>query len=273
MVFIGVSISLRAQIKGDINGDGIVTITDALCISQKHAGIEVKSYNENMADIDCNGKIEVNDSILIAQFYVKNIPDMLCTVLPKTKTKSITPKEEFFIISSSITKGGKIIPQGNIFVKNGESITFRFYSNKDYAINSIIVDGKLKTNFEGKNKDNYIFRYVKANHTIEIVFRRAKLTWNRYGVKFDENNENAIGAPCIFETATFYSPFPIHTEMNLYKLWGNTPVLSKIFDKWIIESGKADIEDIYNNKTIIFNIYGDTVIKAIYKKTDVIIIQ
>lgn len=50
---------------GDVNGDGRLTITDALLIAQASLGL--RSVDPDAADANCDGRISITDALLVAQ--------------------------------------------------------------------------------------------------------------------------------------------------------------------------------------------------------------
>jgi photosystem II stability/assembly factor-like uncharacterized protein len=66
------------SLPGDVNGDNLINIVDALLIAQYYVGIDVAVFIEANADVDCNQVIDIVDALLIAQFYVELIPELSC---------------------------------------------------------------------------------------------------------------------------------------------------------------------------------------------------
>jgi len=62
---------------GDVNGDGIINIVDALLVAQVYVGLAPLNYNRSCADVNCSGTIDIVDALLIAQYYVGLI-DSFC---------------------------------------------------------------------------------------------------------------------------------------------------------------------------------------------------
>lgn len=54
---------------GDVNGDQIVDVTDALLTAQYYVGLDV-DINTGAADANCDGSVTIIDALLIAQYYV-----------------------------------------------------------------------------------------------------------------------------------------------------------------------------------------------------------
>ena len=59
-----------APLTGDVNGDSIIDIVDALLTAQYYVGLDPQNFNPDAADVDCNGSIDIIDALLVAQYYV-----------------------------------------------------------------------------------------------------------------------------------------------------------------------------------------------------------
>jgi endo-1,4-beta-xylanase len=57
-------------LRGDVNGDGNVTIVDALAIAQFYVGKPPAIFNQGVADVTCDGTINIVDALRVAQYYV-----------------------------------------------------------------------------------------------------------------------------------------------------------------------------------------------------------
>lgn len=57
------------DILGDVNGDGMIDIVDALLVAQYSVGKEITNFNPDVSDVDASGEIDIIDALLIAQFY------------------------------------------------------------------------------------------------------------------------------------------------------------------------------------------------------------
>lgn len=65
------------QDKGDVNGDGLVDIVDALLVARYYVGLS-SSINEDAADVDCNTTVDIVDALVISQFYVGLLEGFSC---------------------------------------------------------------------------------------------------------------------------------------------------------------------------------------------------
>ena len=55
--------------RGDLDGDGRITVNDAIGVLKIVAGWDVKDkFNCDVADVDCDGKIAIGDAILILKY-------------------------------------------------------------------------------------------------------------------------------------------------------------------------------------------------------------
>ncbi len=65
-------------VKGDVNGDGSITIIDALMIAQYYVGLNPSGFVSTNADVNCSGVIDIVDALTIAQYYVGLIAGFPC---------------------------------------------------------------------------------------------------------------------------------------------------------------------------------------------------
>ena len=66
---------VSSAVQGDVNGNGKVDIVDALMTAQYYVGLNPLGFNPDSADTNCDGNINIVDALLIAQFYVGLITD------------------------------------------------------------------------------------------------------------------------------------------------------------------------------------------------------
>jgi hypothetical protein len=74
----GVTTPPPAGSKGNVNGDGSITIVDALMIAQSTVGLNPTPFNAANADVNCDGSINIIDALMIAQRYVGLISSFPC---------------------------------------------------------------------------------------------------------------------------------------------------------------------------------------------------
>lgn len=66
------SVSVADCTIGDVNGDGIVNIVDALLIAQYYVGFITELEQRCAADFNNDGVITIVDALLVAQYYVSS---------------------------------------------------------------------------------------------------------------------------------------------------------------------------------------------------------
>ncbi|MBQ7564039.1 MAG: hypothetical protein IJT16_08620 [Lachnospiraceae bacterium] len=80
---------------------------------------------------------------------------------------SFTTDKMSYMIDAVASEGGSIDPEGVIIFEEGNSKTFRFYSDEGYEIEDVLVDsasvGKV---------DSYTFSNIHASHEILVLFKQ-----------------------------------------------------------------------------------------------------
>lgn len=74
LLILGTTISATAQVsnkKGDANGDGKVTITDAVSVVNNILGTASENFKESLADVNKDGKITISDAVGIVNIILK----------------------------------------------------------------------------------------------------------------------------------------------------------------------------------------------------------
>jgi len=61
---------------GDVNGDDLINIIDALMIAQYDVGLDPDPFPLEAADVNNDGIINIIDALLVAQYYVELIPSL-----------------------------------------------------------------------------------------------------------------------------------------------------------------------------------------------------
>lgn len=72
---------------------------------------------------------------------------------------------QYFTINASASVGGAIDPVGDIYVAQGDAVTFALEQDVNYKIQSILIDGA-----EMSAADSYTFENVSSDHTILAQF-------------------------------------------------------------------------------------------------------
>ncbi len=87
----------------------------------------------------------------------------------------VTLERDKFVISVKTGKGGTVSPSGalgNVTTYYGENKTFKITPENGYKIDKVIVDGKEVNIKDGE----YTFFAVKANHSIEVLFKKVSVS-------------------------------------------------------------------------------------------------
>jgi len=66
------------DLRGDVNGDQLVNIIDALMIAQYSVGINPPGFTLSAADVSCDGIVNIVDALMVAQYQVGIRSDLLC---------------------------------------------------------------------------------------------------------------------------------------------------------------------------------------------------
>jgi surface protein len=62
--------------KGDVDGDGVVDLADAVLVINHYVGKPVAKFNEKAADVDGDGVIDLADAVRIINFYVGKVQSL-----------------------------------------------------------------------------------------------------------------------------------------------------------------------------------------------------
>ena len=73
-------ITIEDYVKGDVDGDGVVDLADAVLVINHYVGKPVATFNDKAADVDGDGVIDLADAVLIINYYVGKI-DTLAPVM------------------------------------------------------------------------------------------------------------------------------------------------------------------------------------------------
>ena len=61
---------------GDVDGDGVIDLADAVLVINRYVGRPITNFNEKAADVDGDGVIDLADAVLIINYYVGRIPSL-----------------------------------------------------------------------------------------------------------------------------------------------------------------------------------------------------
>ena len=66
----------QTLIVGDVDGDGVVDLADAVLVINHYVGKPVTTFIEKAADVDGDGVVDLADAVLIINYYVGKIPSL-----------------------------------------------------------------------------------------------------------------------------------------------------------------------------------------------------
>jgi hypothetical protein len=69
-------ITIEDYTKGDVDGDGVIDLADAVLVINHYVGKQVVTFIDKAADVDGDGVIDLADAVLIINYYVGKIPSL-----------------------------------------------------------------------------------------------------------------------------------------------------------------------------------------------------
>jgi expansin (peptidoglycan-binding protein) len=78
VIFVLCTATSFAQVLGDVNGNGAADIIDAMLIAQYYVGNIPAVFDTAVADTNCSGTIDIIDALRVAQFYVGTLTELSC---------------------------------------------------------------------------------------------------------------------------------------------------------------------------------------------------
>ena len=73
-------ITIEDYLKGDVDGDGVVDLADAVLVINHYVGKAVSKFVEKAADVDGDGVIDLADAVRIINFYVGKVQSLAPSV-------------------------------------------------------------------------------------------------------------------------------------------------------------------------------------------------
>ncbi|MCP4347788.1 MAG: serine hydrolase [Desulfobacterales bacterium] len=112
-------------LKGDADGNGKINIFDALIIAEYTVELitEEQIPGIEFADVDGNGKVDIHDALRIAKFDAGLIPDLAAESEVKQGIFLDSPVEGLFYISGN--QSGYTDSEGKFTYEEGKSVTFK----------------------------------------------------------------------------------------------------------------------------------------------------
>lgn len=131
-------------------------------------------YWESPQDVDFYNKQSSTTSFVMPANGVLVYPvflDYSGTVGNYGYNSNNTTNGQSHVISTSILGGGQVYPSGNVFVNHLAGQTFSIIPDTGYEIAFVVIDGQPLGSV-----DEYTFKNVIADHTIQVVFRSTNLS-------------------------------------------------------------------------------------------------
>ena len=69
-------VTIEDYVKGDVDGDGVVDLADAVLVINYYVGKTVNNFAAKAADVDGDGVIDLADAVKIINYYVGKIPSL-----------------------------------------------------------------------------------------------------------------------------------------------------------------------------------------------------
>lgn len=69
-------VTVESYVKGDVDGDGVVDLADAVLVINYYVGKPVGKFMAKAADVDGDGSIDLADAVKIINFYVGKVPKL-----------------------------------------------------------------------------------------------------------------------------------------------------------------------------------------------------
>jgi hypothetical protein len=160
--------------KGDVDGNDVVNILDALKTAQYYVGLNPEGFLPEYADVTCDNKIGIIDALRIAQFYVG-----LITEFPDCKPPALTP-----------TPPPPLTPSPPPFTEG----TLELQAEKD----AVWDDAAVESAHQGYTGSGYVNTANSAGRWIEWRF----------------NLSSASEADCIFRYACGSDGRPMDLSVN-----------------------------------------------------------
>ena len=153
------TINVNTQGKGSVDVGKVLTVTEG----NTQPLIFLPDAGYHVGEVFVNG-------VAIGPIQYLGLTD----IRTNYEIKVIFAKDQSkYAVRSSVTGLGKISPNGETLVSEGDSASYTFTPNANYQLIDIIVDGiSLKKNTGIGPRDGYQFKNINKNHTIDAVFEK-----------------------------------------------------------------------------------------------------
>ncbi len=237
---VSVNHSDKTHNRGDISNDGIIDVFDVILMRKTIVESTTSQFNCGAADIDGNGKLAMNDIVLLSKYVLgklKVLPDVVTTI-PTTTVKTTKNPE---VTTTAVTKPELPLEPD----ENGVLIRESFENGMNYFINGTNAEIVSDEHFIGDNSLFISDNEISSTRTVEIdvseIFvpgvdyeakavvkqknkRKAFLDWglyytDSYGNEGYESYSNSYNLYEVFENDVWGELGSRH--INIDKSWSN----------------------------------------------------
>ena len=197
---------------GDVNGDGAISIVDALLVAQYYVGLNPNPFDQENADVNCDNSVNIIDALLIAQYYVGLIDSFSSCVTP-TPTPTLTPTPTPTLTSTpTLTPGYNNCPEPPLRVY----ITTQIFTAD---ASGHVFDGKLYV-YTSHDQNNPNFYNMVDYHVFAL---EDDCNFRDYGEILNVNNvpwaSHYMWAPdAAYKDGTYFFYFPAKDSSGIFHI-------------------------------------------------------
>ena len=160
---VSVDFSDKPHNRGDISNDGIIDVFDVILMRKAITESMTSQYNCKAADIDGNGKIAVNDIVLLSKYVLgksKSLPDVVTTNATTTVKTTINPE----VTTTAVTKPNLPLKPD----EDGVLLRESFENGMNYFINGTNAEIVSDEHFLGEKSLFISGKDISSPRTVEI---------------------------------------------------------------------------------------------------------
>lgn len=143
-----ITIYAQSGMTGDVDGNGVVDINDALKVARYCAGLPNTKFDVISADVKMDGTVNIQDALIIAQYSAGLIPCVTCIPTP-TPTPTRTPTPTPTCIPCNLTIAVRVkdsasnLPLANAVVELAkDSNSILFYAITDASGYAVVTGSR-----------------------------------------------------------------------------------------------------------------------------------